>query len=407
MSLAARRELLDAIRDRYACSGRIEKGVILDELVASTGYDRKHAIKLLKPPSISPSVARVARKRRRRPPTYGPDVCAAFIQLWKLSRGLCPKRLVPFLPELLEALERHQEVCLPEPIRTKILKMSTATAERILKHHRHLHDYGISTTRPGTWLRQQIPLHTFSDWQDTLPGFMEIDLVAHCGDTAAGQFVYTLTMTDVASGWTECVAIPNRGQLAVLAALETVLERLPFELRGIDSDNGSEFINQSLFAFCDQRKIKFTRGRPYKKNDQCHVEQKNANIVRPLAGYARYEGPAAVDHLNRLYRVHRLHQNFFCPSMKLLTKTRNGAAVSKIYDSPLTPMKRLIGYNNIAEAQADRLTQTYSTLNPAKLVRQIEELEHGLRTHACPNPENENKTYKHRLPTNLFGKNFK
>src|SRR5579862_9887177 len=191
MSLHARRELIDAVRDRYVRSGRREKGRILDELIASTGYDRKHAVKLLKPPGIPSNVVRVTcKRRRRRSAMYGPEVLKAFIQLWKLSRGLCPKRLVPFLPEFLEALERHQEVSFPEPIRAKLLKMSTATAERALKEHRRHYEHGISTTRPGTWLRHQIPIHTFSDFQDSLPGFMEIDLVAHCGDTAAGQFAY-------------------------------------------------------------------------------------------------------------------------------------------------------------------------------------------------------------------------
>jgi hypothetical protein len=330
------------------------------------------------------------------------------LNLWKLSGGLCPKLLIPTLPALLESLERHKEVSFPEGTRERLLTMSISTAERLLGRLRRQLEHGISTTKAGTLLRQQIPLHTFSDWKDAQPGFMEIDLVAHCGDTAAGQFVYTLTATDVATGWTECEAIANRGQLAVLAGLEAIRERLPFALLGVDSDNGTEFINFSLVHFCKENGITFTRGRPYKKNDQCHVEQKNGAVVRPLVGYARYEGAEAAAYLNQLYNIHRLHLNFFRPSMKLVDKQRNGAKVTKKYDTPKTPLSRLLDYGIVSSENTIVLENKYNTLNPAMLLRRVEEIEAGLRKHAVNTPTVAPiQTHKPRLPENIYGKKNK
>lgn len=401
MSLSARKELLASVAPRYREAGKAEKGRILDELVATCGYDRKYAICALRRPPKSKNPA-----PRKRNPTYGPDVGGALLRLWNVSGGLCPKRLVPVLPQLLDALERHGEIALPQRLKEKLLTLSVSTAQRQLRRLRRQSEYGISTTKPGTLLRQQIPLHTFSDWKDAQPGFLEIDLVAHCADTAAGQFVYTLTATDVATGWTEHVALPNRGQLAVLAGLETIKAWLPFPLKGIDTDNGSEFINVTVVLFCQKHRITFTRCRPYKKNDQCHVEQKNGAVIRPLTGYARYEGPEAVDHLNKLYVVHRLRLNFFCPSMKLVDKQRNGAKVSKKYDTPQTPFARLIGYDVLTEKREQTMKAAYQKLNPAELMRQIEELSAGLSRYAVRTSNSIPTLQKRRprLPNNLFGK---
>jgi len=403
MSLSARRELLASLAPRYQNAGKAQKGRILDELVATCGYHRKYAVTALQKPL--PPKPKKARTRKRRP-TYGPDVGHALLTLGKVSGGLCAKRLVPALPELIEALERFDEIALPDTLKKKLLTLSVSTANRLLGRLRRQSEKGLATTKPGTLLRQQIPLHTFADWKDALPGFLEIDLVAHCGDTAAGQFLYTLTATDVATGWTECVALPNRGQWAVLAGLETIRDRLPFLLKGIDSDNGAEFINVTLVNFCQKQKITFTRGRPYKKNDQCHVEQKNGAVVRPLAGYARYESPEALALLNRLYSLHRRHLNFFCPSMKLVEKKRNAAKVTKKYDLPQTPLARLIGYHVLTEKQQEQLQAYYRQLNPAELMRRIEEQEAGLR-HVIAEPTEEDRPslkHKTKLPRNLFGK---
>jgi hypothetical protein len=404
MSLSARRELLASLSDRYKKARKAEKGRILDELSATSGYDRKYAISLLGQP-VRPKRSQPPRKRR---PTYGPEVGGALVKLWKVSGGLCAKRLQPILPDLIAALERHDEIDLPETLRAQLLKMSISTTERLLGRMRRQSEHGLSTTTPGTLLRNQIPIHTFADWQDAQPGFLEIDLVAHCGDTAVGQFVYTLTATDVATGWTECIGLLNRGQLAVLAGLEALCRRLPFPLRGIDTDNGAEFINFIVAGFCSSRKITFTRGRPYKKNDQAHVEQKNGAVVRPLIGYARYEGQEATDQLNKLYAVHRLHLNYFQPSMKLLDKKRNGNKLTKKYDAPKTPYARLIGYDTLDQEQKNTLKDGYLKLNPAALTRRIDELDAALTKHAVRTPTVviQTKTI-HRLPDNLFGKNSK
>ena len=401
MSLSSRTELIASLSERYLKAGRAEKSRILDEVVSTCGYDRKYAITILGQPR-QPK----AKVKRRRSKIYGPEVAHALVRLWKLSRGLCPKRLVPFLPELVGALERHGEIAIAPGVKAKLLAMSCATAERLLAAHRRSLDRGIGTTSAGTPLRHQIPIRTFADWQDAGPGFMEIDLVAHCGDAAAGQFAYTLTMTDVFTGWTENAAMPNRGSLAVLVGMEVIMARLPFAVLGIDTDNGSEFINVVLKGYCEANSITFTRGRPYKKNDQCHVEQKNGAVVRPLVGYARYEGEEAVRDLNSLYAVHRVFLNFFMPSMKLTDKKRSGAKVKKVYDQPQTPFARLLSSGLLDKDQVASMTKGYEKLNPARISRRIEELEAGLRYHAAKiQPELETKSkQKPKLPANLFGK---
>jgi hypothetical protein len=257
--------------------------------------------------------------------------------------------------------------------------MSLSTAQRLLGRSRRALERGISTTSPGLLLRHQIPIHTFEDWNDARPGLMEIDLVAHCGGTAAGDYLYTLTMTDVCTGWTECAALANRGQIAVTDGIEQVRKRLPFKLLGIDSDNGAEFINHHLKAYCDARDISFTRCRPYKKNDQAHVEQKNGAVVRPLVGYARYEGVEAAAHLDKLYLAHRLALNYFEPSMKLTGKSRVGSKVKKTYDQAKTPLRRLIDFGLLEEKDKDKHQKFFLRLNPAKLRRSIADLEMGLR----------------------------
>ena len=303
------------------------------------------------------------------------------MSLWRVSGGLCCKRLVPFLPDLIDALERFDELTLCPPIKDKLLAMSVSTAERILREERRSRDRGISTTRPGELLKHQIPIRTFSEWNEVRPGFFEIDLVAHCGGSASGDFLYTLTMTDVYTGWTECAALANKSQIAVQAGVERIRNRLPFALLGIDSDNGSEFINNHLKRYCDERGITFTRCRPYRKNDQCRVEQKNGAVVRPLIGYARYEGQEAAEHINRLYAVQRFCINYFEPSMKLVAKSRDGARVKKTYDQPKTPFQRFVE-TVPKEDERKRLKDDYTRLNPAQLRRRLAELEGGLRRFA-------------------------
>jgi hypothetical protein len=397
MSLSARRELAAEVASRYRTAGKSERTSLLDDFVANTQYNRKHAICVLRKAMASSLTAKApARRSRRR--TYGPEVERAFLELWRVSGCLCPKRLMPFLADLIDALERFDEISLCPGIKDKLLVMSVSTAERILGRCLRSRERGISTTLPGTLLRQQIPIRTYEEWTEDRPGFTEIDLVAHCGGTAAGDYLYTLTVTDIFTGWTECFALRSRSQIAVCAALEAIRKRLPFALLGIDSDNGSEFINNLVKRYCDDHDITFTRCRPYKKNDQCHVEQKNGAVVRPLVGYARYETDEAAVHLNRLYQVHRLCVNFFEPSMKLTGKSRQGdimhegatarlgARVKKSYDQAKTPWQRLMAAEGLSPEARERLRQQFLSLNPAQLRRDLTEIEMGLRRFAVDNP---------------------
>jgi Integrase core domain len=288
LSYRSKRELLLQIAPRYREASPALKTVILDEFVAATGYARKYAIRLLSHP-VTPKLA----IERPRPPHYGPEVQQALHLAWTAANHICAKRLIPFLPSLVESLERHGHLHLSEEHRAQLLSMSPATADRILRPYRKQERHGISTTRSGTLLKKQIPVRTFSDWNEAKPGFMEADLVAHCGTHTDGSYLYTLTLTDIATGWTECLPLLNRDQESVVAALKRAQQLLPFPLMGIDTDNGAEFINMELLSFCEQEHITFTRGRPRKSNDQCYVEQKNGQIVRQVVGYDRFTGELA------------------------------------------------------------------------------------------------------------------
>jgi hypothetical protein len=375
MSQKSKQELAEVLRPRYQKAGRSEKSRILDEFVAATGYHRKYAIHVLKH-----WPRRQVRQPRRAVAKYQ-AVVGVLEQLWQVADHLCGKRLVAALPApstssgqaLVDALERHGEWRLEPQARALLLTISPATADRLLRPARRRlgRRRGISTTQPGTWLKHAIPVRTFADWADARPGFTEIDLVAHGGDSAHGEFVHSLDLVDITTRWSEQVARPNRSQAAVTAALATARQRLPFPLLGVDSDNGAEFINAHLQRYCEQHQLTFTRSRPYRKNDQAHVEQKNWTTVRQIVGYDRYEGQPACDALNALYTTRHLYHNFFQPVMVLVSKERDGAKVSKRYDAPKTPYQRMLDAPDVAEAAKARLRQLYATLNPAALLRQI------------------------------------
>jgi len=367
MSRISRRELVDTVRPRYRKATRTEKTRILDELVANTGYDRKYAIHLLN----HPPPARKRRKRRGKS-RYTLPVKAALIVVWRAANCICSKRLVPCMEEFVSALERHGEAEFTAEIRGLLLAMSPATADRLLRSERGRHKRrGLGTTKPGTLLKQAIPIRTFADWDDLRPGFVEVDLVAHCDDSTGGQYLYSLVLTDVATAWTEVVAVPNRGQKAVSAAIHLARQRFPFPMLGIDSDNGSEFINGTLLRYCQQEHITFTRSRPYKKNDQAHVEQKNWTVVRQIIGYDRYEGPEALAQMQSLYKVLRLYINFYQPVMKLVSKQRVGSRVRKKYDVAKMPFRRALAVPETSSESKVRLLHRQLSLNPAALLRDI------------------------------------
>ncbi len=319
---------------------------------------------------------------RPRSPYYGLEVQKALHLAWTAANHICAKRLIPFLPTLVESLERHGHLQLSEECRTQLLSMSPATADRILRPYRKQERRGISTTRSGTLLKKQIPVRTFQDWNEAKPGFMEADLVAHCGTHADGSYLYTLTLTDIATGWTECLPLLNRGQEAVVAALKRAQHLLPFPLLGIDTDNGGEFINVELLAFCEREQLTFTRGRPRRSNDQCYVEQKNGQIVRQVVGYDRFAGELAYRQLTELYRALRVYVNCFQPSMKLQTKEREGSKVRRTYDQAQTPMQRLLASGVVSANKQHELLRITEVLDPLRLLSQLEHLQKALWQHA-------------------------
>jgi hypothetical protein len=369
MSQKSKHELLEVVRPRYLRASKKEKQTILDEFTRATGYHRKYAIRVLR--------KRVSQSRRRKrtgyPTVYGGDVVQALEQIWEIYGHLCSKRLQPFLPEAICVLERCQEIELSEEIKERLLKISSASIDRCLRPVRLQTPHGLNTTKPGSLLKKSIPIRTFTEWDEERPGFMEIDLVAHCGSTTEGQYLNTLTCTDLCTGWTEVTAVFHRSQEAVSEAIQGMRQRLPFPLLGIDSDNGGEFINNLLYRYCLDEQITFTRSRPYQKNDQAHVEQKNWSVVRHTVGYDRWETQEELLLLESTYDVLRLYLNFFQPSLKLIAKERMGNKTLKRYDRAKTPYQRVLERPDIPLPAKARLMNFYVQLNPADLRRRLDQ----------------------------------
>jgi hypothetical protein len=359
-------EYAEELKKRYFGASKEEKGKMLDEFTQVTGLHRKAAIRLLNRPSLPG-----AGKRRGRPAVYR-DLMPSLKAIWEASDRLCSRRLQPFLPEMIKVLRQHGEQRIDAATEAQLCRMSPSTIDRLLRPCRKAGGRrGFTTTRPGNLLKNMIPIRTFADWQEDKPGFMETDLVAHCGESTEGFYLNTLCAVDVATGWTECLPAWGKGQQRVKTAVHRMRQRLPFTLLGVDSDNGSEFINQCFYTYCREEKITFTRSRAYKKNDSCHVEQKNGNVVRRLVGYDRFTSRAAYQCLGRVYDCVRLYINFFQPTMKLVSKTRHGAKVHKVYDTARTPYQRLLETDVLTETKRQELAATYSGLNPAQLLKQI------------------------------------
>ena len=367
MSQHSKKELSEAIRSRYLRATKTEKERILDEFVAATGYHRKYAIRILKHEAKPKGL-----KRKGRQKIYQGEVVQALTQIWEICGRICSKRLKPFLPEITSVLERQNELQLSAETKGLLLSMSCATIDRRLGPARFEHPHGLSTTKPGTLLKKAIPVRTYTPWEDEKPGFVEIDLVAHCGETTEGQYLNTLTATDLATGWTECLAIQNKTQSAVSAAILELRQRLPFPLLGLDSDNGSEFINATLLRYCQSEQITFTRSRPYYKNDQAHVEQKNWSIVRHTVGYDRLETPQELALLGSIYADLRLYVNFFQPVLKLIAKERIDGKTTKKYDQAATPYRRVLALDQLPFETKVRLTNLYVSLNPVALRANID-----------------------------------
>lgn len=362
-------EYVASQRPRYLAASRQEKHRLLDEVVAVTGYHRKAALRRLhQPPRSTPRTARTGRPR-----VYGPDVTLAAQVLWEASGEIGAVRLQPFVPELLDRLLAFQVLRLAPATAAGLRQVSAATLKRLLAPIRATRPpRGRGTTRAGTWLKHQIPIRTFADWDDAQPGFLEGDLVAHCGPTTFGFYLHTLCAVDIVTGWIELQAVWGKHQERVGGAIHHARHRLPMPLLGWDSDSGSEFINEAFWRYCQREGITFTRGRAYRKNDSAHVEQKNGAIVRRWIGYDRYTSKAAYAALQAVYRLLRLHVNFFQPVQKLVARVREGPRVRRVYDRARTPYQRLCTTGVLKPEAREALDRLYHSLNPLQLRRQVD-----------------------------------
>jgi hypothetical protein len=374
-------EYAAAKRGDYLRADRKEKKRILDEFCQTTGYHRKSAIRLLR------HAPKEQGKRRGRRREYGGEVAAALQVAWEATDCICSKRLAPFLPELAPLLERHGELVLSAQTRAQLLRISPSTIDRLLARYRGRGGQrGRSTTRPTSALQELIPVRSYAQkWHSRL-GEIEVDLVAHCGRSTEGFYLCTLVAVELTTGWTECVAVWGKGQSRVGAGVERVRRRVPFKIISLHSDNGSEFINQLLYAYCQREKIAFSRSRASKKNDQAHVEQRNWSAVRRLVGYERYTSHAAHQQLNKLYELLREQLNFFQPLRKLIPGERVDGKVHKRYDVAQTPYQRLLRQGVADEGERQRLAEQYQSLNPVKLRVQIDEMLRLLWQMAKPDP---------------------
>lgn len=369
--MGARREVQASVAERYRSVGRSEKGRILDELCKVTGWHRKHAVRALADQPLMGPLMYPAGGRRRKP-TYGATIKDALVALWEASDRICGKRLKVMIPTLLPALERHGRLRLDKTGRGQLLAVSAATIDRLLIDTK-IAAAGGKRRRVGFYsaVRREVPIRTFNDWNDPAPGFCEVDMVAHGGTSVAGSFIQTLTMVDVATGWTECMPLVTRESGLVVQAMERSQSLFPWLVLGADFDNDSAFMNDVVVPWCREQKIEVTRSRAYKKNDQAFVEQKNGAVVRRLVGYGRFEGVDTARVLVRLYASSRLHTNFFQPSFKLKDKRREGAKVIKRYHAPATPYARALAHPKLSKAVKTHLRDLYRTLDPVVLLAEV------------------------------------
>ena len=382
LSMQVKRAVVEKLAGRYRRARKKEKKTILDEFIQTTDYNRKYASYLLSNWGrkiiirkggqtlimiLGGMKKKLARKKNK---IYDKEILGLVKKFWAESGFLCGKLLLPHIKEIFDLAEK--EIVITKEQKKMLLKISPATIDRLLvKEKKELLRKARSGTKPTTLLVNQIPIKTFSEWDRTKPGYESIDLVGHEGGDPKGEFIQTLDVTDICTQWTETQAVLNKAQIWVLEALKEIRGRIPFEMMGIHSDGGSEFINKPTFEYCQQENLDFTHSRSHKKNDNCFVEQKNYSVVRKIVGYLRYEGEDELKVLNEIYKKLRLITNFFIPSMKLISKKRRGSKVIKIYDTPKTPYRRVLESDHISDEVKEKLKKQRSTLKPFQLRREM------------------------------------
>ena len=393
LAMKHRKAVTSEVQDRYIKATKKVKAKILDEFCTTTGYNRVYAARILRLKAgkvigysrmggkrIKFVIGKKKKTKRKRDKIYGYDVFLKLKKIWVIFDFICSRRLAPFMGEAVEKLEKHKEIDLADQVREKLLKISASTIDRLLKSEKDKFKLGKGRkgTRPGTLLKNSIPIRTFADWDDARPGFTEVDLVGHDGGNGSGDFIQSLNFVDIATCWDITAACMNKAQVHVFRALKAIIARFPFIILGIDSDNGSEFINAHMLRYCIENEITFTRSRAYKKNDSCFVEQKNYSVVRRNVGYSRYDTEEELCLLNELYIYLDYYTNYFQPVVKLQSKTRVGSKVTKKYDEAKTPFRRVLESKYINDKIKEELKVQYDSLNPADLKRKISGLQDKL-----------------------------
>ena len=397
ITTATRIEVLGAIRSRYREAAKRDKSRMLDEFVAIAGCHRKHAVRLL---AQREEGADRALPRGRR--IYDEAVRQALIVVWEASDRICGKRLKAALPSMVRSLERHRHLDIDPQVRERLFSASASTIDRLL---RPVRDKAGSRRRQKrkSKVGSQVPVRTFTDWNEPRPGYLEIDLVAHGGGVVSGAFIHSLVVTDVSSGWTEAVPLLAREQSLVVEGLEAISRVFPVPIRGIDSDNDSVFINETLVRYCADMGIEFTHSRACRKNDQAWIEQKNGSVIRRFVGHERHSGAVAGQVLAHLYGAMRLYVNYFQPSFQLLAKSRNGSSVTKRYSKPATPCERLLERDDVSEETKRMLRKGRLELDPVSLLHSIRESQSALAAVGSPKPGSKSdaeslESFLNRLP---------